>query len=129
MNAFSQQRWPQLLTVRGNAWKAVFSENRGEQFGVWMEAFTELWMLLIFNICGVPSKRPSITRTAMTTGDSAMLKYRCPCNRSLLDSCRPCRIIRPSQRLAAFNLDTIQKKSKTQPGVCRTSSSCKCRQP
>ena len=40
----------QIVAMRYTDWKAVFLENRGEAFGVWIEPFTELRVPLIFNL-------------------------------------------------------------------------------
>ncbi|MEO0797274.1 MAG: arylsulfatase [Verrucomicrobiota bacterium] len=40
----------QLVALRLGPWKAVFYENRGKAFGVWMEPFTELRIPLLFNL-------------------------------------------------------------------------------
>ena len=40
----------QVVAVRLYDWKAVFYENRGRQFGVWMEPFTELRIPLLFHL-------------------------------------------------------------------------------
>ncbi|MDB6178357.1 arylsulfatase [Paracoccus sp. Z330] len=40
----------QIVAARYDAWKAVFLENRGQAFGVWMEPFTELRVPAIFNL-------------------------------------------------------------------------------
>ncbi|WP_269541751.1 arylsulfatase [Cerasicoccus fimbriatus] len=39
-----------IVAMRYDAWKAVFLENRGEKFGVWMEPWVELRVPLIFNL-------------------------------------------------------------------------------
>jgi arylsulfatase len=39
-----------VVAVRLGDWKAVFQENRGRAFGVWMEPFTELRIPLLFNL-------------------------------------------------------------------------------
>ncbi|MDX9911592.1 MAG: arylsulfatase [Phycisphaerales bacterium] len=39
-----------LVATRIGDWKAVFYENRGEAFGVWMEPFTELRVPAMFNL-------------------------------------------------------------------------------
>jgi arylsulfatase len=40
----------QLVATRLGDWKTVFYENRGQQFGVWMEPFVELRIPLLFNL-------------------------------------------------------------------------------
>jgi arylsulfatase len=40
----------QVVAARYDDWKVVFLENRGMQFGVWMEPFTELRVPLMFNL-------------------------------------------------------------------------------
>ncbi len=40
----------QVVAIRLGDWKAVFLENRGEAFGVWMEPFTALRVPLLFNL-------------------------------------------------------------------------------
>jgi arylsulfatase len=40
----------QIVAMRYDAWKAVFLENRGKAFGVWIEPFTEVRLPLIFNL-------------------------------------------------------------------------------
>ena len=40
----------QVVAIRLGDWKTVFYENRGRQFGVWMEPFTELRIPLLFNL-------------------------------------------------------------------------------
>ncbi|WOX05146.1 arylsulfatase [Microbulbifer pacificus] len=47
----------QIVAMRYDAWKAVFLENRGQAFGVWMEPFTELRVPLIFNLRRDPLER------------------------------------------------------------------------
>ena len=47
----------QIVAMRYDAWKAVFLENRGEAFGVWMEPFTELRIPLLFNLRRDPFER------------------------------------------------------------------------
>ncbi|WP_226704160.1 arylsulfatase [Microbulbifer elongatus] len=47
----------QIVAMRYDAWKAVFLENRGKAFGVWMEPFTELRVPLIFNLRRDPFER------------------------------------------------------------------------
>ncbi|WDI44072.1 arylsulfatase [Bremerella sp. P1] len=39
-----------IVALRLGDWKGVFLENRGKQFGVWMEPFTELRVPAIFNL-------------------------------------------------------------------------------
>ncbi len=39
-----------IVAIRYLPWKAVFLENRGEKFGVWMEPFTPLRVPLLFNL-------------------------------------------------------------------------------
>ena len=39
-----------IVAMRLGDWKAVFQENRGKAFGVWMEPFTELRIPLLFNL-------------------------------------------------------------------------------
>jgi arylsulfatase len=40
----------QIVAMRLGDWKAVFLENRGKAFGVWMEPFTNLRIPLLFNL-------------------------------------------------------------------------------
>jgi len=40
----------QVVAARYDDWKIVFLENRGQQFGVWMEPFVELRVPAIFNL-------------------------------------------------------------------------------
>jgi len=40
----------QIVAARYNDWKVVFSENRGEAFGVWREPFVELRVPVLFNL-------------------------------------------------------------------------------
>ena len=47
----------QIVAMRYDAWKAVFMENRGKAFGVWMEPFVELRVPLIFNLRRDPFER------------------------------------------------------------------------
>ena len=47
----------QIVAMRYDAWKAVFLENRGKAFGVWMEPFVELRVPLLFNLRRDPFER------------------------------------------------------------------------
>jgi len=40
----------QIVAARYDDWKVVFLENRGQEFGVWREPFTELRIPLLFNL-------------------------------------------------------------------------------
>ncbi|RKD92467.1 arylsulfatase [Mangrovibacterium diazotrophicum] len=40
----------QVVAARYDDWKAVFLENRGEKFGVWIEPFVELRVPYVFNL-------------------------------------------------------------------------------
>lgn len=40
----------QVVAARYDDWKAVFLQNRGEKFGVWIEPFVELRVPYVFNL-------------------------------------------------------------------------------
>ncbi|SDZ84472.1 arylsulfatase [Microbulbifer marinus] len=100
----------QIVAMRYDAWKAVFLENRGKAFGVWMEPFTELRVPLIFNLRRDPFERAQ--HNANTYYDWLLERafVLVPLQKMAGEFLQTMKDYPPSQTPGSFNLEKIQKQ-------------------
>nr|WP_010131515.1 arylsulfatase [Microbulbifer agarilyticus] len=106
----------QIVAMRYDAWKAVFLENRGKQFGVWMEPFTELRVPLIFNLRRDPFERAQ--HNANTYYDWLLDRafVLVPLQQLAAQFLKTMEEYPPSQTPGAFNLKKIEEQLKSGAG-------------
>ena len=100
----------QIVAARYDDWKVVFLENRGMQFGVWMEPFTELRVPLIFNLRRDPFEKAQ--HNANTYYDWLLDRayVLVPIQQLAANFLMTMKEYPPSQKPGAFNLSAIEEK-------------------
>ncbi|WP_346836571.1 arylsulfatase [Microbulbifer sp. SAOS-129_SWC] len=100
----------QIVAMRYDAWKAVFLENRGKAFGVWMEPFTQLRVPLIFNLRRDPFERAQHNANTYYDWllDHAFVLV--PMQQYAAKFLKTMKEYPPSQTPGSFNLEKIQKQ-------------------
>ena len=100
----------QIVAMRYDAWKAVFLENRGKAFGVWMEPFTQLRVPLIFNLRRDPFERAQ--HNANTYYDWLLERafVLVPMQQLAAKFLQTMKEYPPSQSPGSFNLEKVQKQ-------------------
>ncbi|GAB2505634.1 arylsulfatase [Microbulbifer agarilyticus] len=106
----------QIVAMRYDAWKAVFLENRGKAFGVWMEPFTELRIPLIFNLRRDPFERAQHNANTYYDWliDRAFVLV--PLQQLAAQFLKTMEEYPPSQTPGAFNLKKIEEQLKSGAG-------------
>jgi arylsulfatase len=99
----------QIVAARYTDWKIVFSENRGEAFGVWIEPFTDLRVPYIFNLRRDPFEKAQHNANIYYDWllDHAYILV--PIQQSAAKFLQTMNEYPPSQTPGSFNLSTIQK--------------------
>jgi arylsulfatase len=103
----------QVVAARYDDWKIVFYENRGRQFGVWIEPFTELRVPLIFNLRRDPFEKAQHNSNTYYDWllDRAFIIV--PIQQLATQFLNTMQEYPPSQRPGSFNLSAIQEKLKS----------------
>ncbi|MBY6211926.1 arylsulfatase [Microbulbifer agarilyticus] len=106
----------QIVAMRYDAWKAVFLENRGKAFGVWMEPFTELRVPLIFNLRRDPFERAQHNANTYYDWliDRAFVLV--PLQQLAAQFLKTMQEYPPSQTPGSFNLEKIEQQLKEGAG-------------
>lgn len=106
----------QIVAMRYDAWKAVFLENRGKAFGVWMEPFTELRIPLIFNLRRDPFERAQHNANTYYDWliDRAFVLV--PMQKLASDFLKTMKDYPPSQTPGSFNLKKVEEQLKAGAG-------------
>lgn len=99
-----------VVAARYSDWKIVFLENRGEQFGVWMEPFTELRVPAIFNLRRDPFEKAQHNSNTYYDWliDHAFVIV--PIQQSAAKFLQTMQDYPPSQSPGSFNLSAIEKR-------------------
>lgn len=99
----------QIVAIRFHDWKAVFMENRGKAFGVWMEPFTPLRVPLIFNLRRDPFEKAQHNANTYYDWmlDHAFILV--PMQGLAGEFFKTLQEYPPSQTPGAFNLEGVQK--------------------
>ncbi|WP_439651318.1 arylsulfatase [Microbulbifer guangxiensis] len=100
----------QIVAMRYDAWKAVFLENRGKAFGVWMEPFTELRVPLIFNLRRDPFERAQHNANSYYDWLLERAFVLVPLQKLAADFLKTMQDYPPSQTPGSFNLKKIEEQ-------------------
>ncbi|WP_198670464.1 arylsulfatase [Oceanicella sp. SM1341] len=106
----------QIVAARYDAWKAVFLENRGEAFGVWMEPFTELRVPLIFNLRRDPFEKAQHSANVYYDWLLERAFVLVPIQRLAMQFLMTMQDYPPSQSPGSFNLSAVEKQLSTGMG-------------
>ncbi|SFS40202.1 arylsulfatase [Zhouia amylolytica] len=103
----------QVVAARYDDWKIVFYENRGKQFGVWMEPFTELRVPLVFNLRRDPFEKSQHNSNTYFDWllDRAFVIV--PIQGLAANFLKTMQDYPPSQTPGSFNLSAIEEKIKS----------------
>ena len=100
----------QIVAMRYDAWKAVFLENRGKAFGVWMEPFTELRVPLIFNLRRDPFERAQHNANSYYDWLLERAFVLVPLQQMAAEFLKTMEEYPPSQTPGSFNLKKIEEQ-------------------
>ena len=100
----------QIVAMRYDAWKAVFLENRGKAFGVWMEPFTELRVPLIFNLRRDPFERAQHNANSYYDWLLERAFVLVPLQQMAAEFLKTMEEYPPSQSPGSFNLKKIEEQ-------------------
>jgi len=106
----------QVVAIRLYDWKTVFFENRGRQFGVWMEPFTELRVPLIFNLRRDPFEKAQHNSNTYYDWLLDRAYILVPMQASAAKFGQSFIDYPPSQKPGSFNITAIVDKIKEQIG-------------
>lgn len=107
----------QLVAIRLGDWKAVFYENRGKAFGVWMEPFTELRIPLLFNLRRDPFEKAQHNANTYYDWFLDRAYVLVPMQAAAAQFAETFKEYPPSQKPGSFNLEAIVEKLKETSGA------------
>jgi arylsulfatase A-like enzyme len=108
----------QILAARYQDWKLVFEENRGRQFGVWMEPFVQLRVPLLFNLRRDPFERAQLNSNTYYDWYLDRAGYIFPPIAGLLTKfVATMKEYPPSQRPGSWNVGKIMERLQSTPGA------------
>ena len=99
-----------IVAVRWEDWKVVYEENRGQDFGVWREPFTELRVPLLFNLRRDPFERAQHNANVYEDWALDRVFILFGANKLAGQFLQTLVEYPPSQTPGSFNLSTVQKK-------------------
>ena len=105
-----------IVAARYDDWKVVFLENRGKQFGVWMEPFVELRVPAIFNLRRDPFEKAQHNSNTYYDWLLDRPYVIVPIQGLAANFLKTMQDYPPSQTPGAFNLSKIEEKLKTMKG-------------
>jgi len=100
----------QIVAARYDAWKVVFMENRGQQFGVWREPWTELRVPLLFNLRRDPFEKAQHNSNTYNDWFLDRPFVIVPIQGLAAKFLMTMKGYPPSQSPGSFNLSSIEKK-------------------
>ncbi|WP_274475419.1 arylsulfatase [Mangrovimonas aestuarii] len=100
----------QIVAARYDDWKVVFLENRGQQFGVWIEPFQELRVPLIFNLRRDPFEKAQHNANIYYDWLLDRAYVLVPIQQLATNFLMTMKEYPPSQTPGSFNLSAIEKK-------------------
>ncbi len=105
-----------VVGIRYDDWKAVFLENRGEAFGVWMEPFTTLRVPAVFNLRRDPFEKAQHNANTYYDWliDHAFVLV--PMQGVAAEFFETFQDFPPSQTPGSFNLEKVQEQLNTASG-------------
>jgi arylsulfatase len=106
----------QIVAARLGDWKAVFYENRGQQFGVWVEPFIELRVPQIFNLRRDPFEKAQHNSNTYYDWLLDRAYILVPMQASVAKFGQTFIEYPPSQKPGSFNVTGIVEKLKEQMG-------------
>jgi arylsulfatase len=106
----------QVVAIRLGDWKTVFYENRGRQFGVWMEPFTELRIPLLFNLRRDPFEKAQLNSNTYYDWFLDRPYIIVPMQAAAAKFGQTFIEYPPSQKPGSFNISAIVEKLKQQIG-------------
>ncbi|MCF1421299.1 hypothetical protein [Mangrovimonas futianensis] len=106
----------QIVAARYDDWKVVFLENRGLQFGVWMEPFTELRVPVIENLRRDPFEKAQHNANVYYDWLLDRAYVLVPIQQLAADFLMTMKEYPPSQTPGSFNLSSIEEKLKSTMG-------------
>jgi arylsulfatase len=98
-----------IVAMRLGAWKAVFEENRGQAFGVWMEPFTKLRIPLLFNLRRDPFEKAQHNANTYYDWFLDRAFVLVPMQQLAAKFLQTMQEYPPSQTPGSFNLDKVQE--------------------
>lgn len=106
----------QIVAARYDDWKVVFLENRGVQFGVWMEPFTELRVPVIENLRRDPFEKAQHNANVYYDWLLDRAYVLVPIQQLAAQFLMTMKEYPPSQTPGSFNLSSIEEKLKSTMG-------------
>jgi arylsulfatase len=106
----------QIVAMRYNDWKAVFLENRGQQFGVWREPFVEVRVPLLFNLRRDPFEKAQHNSNTYNDWFLERVYVLVPLQQLAGKFLMTMKDYPPSQTPGSFNLEKIQKQIESATG-------------
>jgi len=100
----------QIVAARYSDWKVVFLENRGQQFGVWREPFTELRVPLLFNLRRDPFEKAQHNSNTYNDWFLERVFVLVPVQQMAAQFLLTMKDYPPSQTPGSFNLNKIEEQ-------------------
>ncbi len=105
-----------IVAMRYDDWKAVFLENRGQAFGVWMEPFVELRVPLLFNLRRDPFEKAQHNSNTYYDWMLDRVYVIVPMQQLAGKFLKTMQDYPPSQSPGSFNLEKIKKQIESAAG-------------
>jgi arylsulfatase len=100
----------QLVALRYDRWKLVFSEQRGHGFGVWEEPFVELRLPALYDLRTDPFERASHESIGYPTWRIERVYLLVPAQAFVANWLASFKEFPPRQKPASFSLDQVMQK-------------------